>query len=68
VLRYAKPGQTLSQWLTDEACWVISGDLGGADRTWHLLPAFHPRRNAHDPTYNRTRKMLRRMAESHPRR
>lgn len=61
VLRYAKPGQTLSQWLNDEDWWVINGNLGDADRTWKLLPTLHPCRNAQDPTYERTRKILRKM-------
>jgi hypothetical protein len=64
VLRYAKPGRTLSQWLTDEDWWVITGNIGVQNRTWHLLPTLHPCcRKTADPTYERTRTLLKTMGE-----
>lgn len=63
VLHYAKRRQSLGQWLTDDDWWVIKGQINGQNRTWHLLPTLHPCRNTKDPTYNRTRELLRKMGE-----
>jgi len=61
VLHYARPRQTLGQWLDDEDWWVIKGMIGDVSRTWHLLPTLHPCRNNDDPDYQRTRALLRKL-------
>lgn len=61
VLNYARHGQTLGRWIANSDWWVIEGVLDGIPRRWHLLPVLHPARNAGDPDYAGTRRVLRLM-------
>jgi len=58
MLRYACNDRTVAQWLAHEDWWVVSGRLDGEERIWHILPTFHPARNAADKDYSRTRALI----------
>lgn len=51
-------------WLRQGAWWTITGTIEGAQRTWHLLPAYHPASRStvdSDRGYSITRAVLTRI-------
>lgn len=62
VIDRKKPHRTLRSWLHSGAWWIISGEVDGSDRSWRLLPVYHPSwHNKHDQGYALTRDLLFRM-------
>ena len=58
VNNYAAQDRNLGYWLQHSTWWsIIPPDAG--QRTFHLLPIYHPRKsNAYDPNYQQTRMLL----------
>lgn len=64
---YADPKKTLGYWLKSSTWWVVQGTVNNANRTWYVLPVYHPSRynsSKYDPGYQKAIKVLEQMQSS----
>lgn len=65
--KYADPARQIGYWLERGTWWTVQGEVDGANRTWFVLPVYHPAWHAkHDPGYRRTAELLKQMLVAAP--
>ena len=61
---YADPKKKLGYWLRNSTWWTVQGAVNGANRTWYVLPVYHPRHyndTRYDPNYTKAKTVLKLM-------